>query len=170
MYSIDVFQAERHTAGSDYGLTLAGFVRVSSVCSTTCGDGIVAGSEACDNGTNNHRRRPPTARGCTTSCTLAPYCGDDDVQAKDGEQCDDGTNLATYGGTSSMVCGPGCKYAPYCGDGQVQNRTGEVRQWGQQRRRVLGPVRGRDLHEHLQPRAVLRRRASRTAPSSATTA
>ena len=117
----DVFQAERHPTGSDYGLTLAGFDRVSSVCTTTCGDGIAAGTEACDNGKNN--QPPSTAYGvgvCTTSCTLAPYCGDDVVQAADGEQCDDGTNLATYGGTSSTVCGPGCKYAPYCGDGQVQ--------------------------------------------------
>jgi fibro-slime domain-containing protein len=122
LYSIDVFQAERHPTGSDYGLTLAGFVRVSSVCTTTCGDGIVAGSEQCDNGANNEP--PATAYGtgaCTTSCTLAPFCGDDIVQSQDGEQCDDGTNLATYGGTSSMVCGPGCKYAPYCGDGQVQS-------------------------------------------------
>jgi fibro-slime domain-containing protein len=122
LYSIDVFQAERHPTGSDYGLTIAGFVRVSSVCKTTCGDDIVAGTEQCDNGTNN--QPPATAYGagvCTTMCTLAPYCGDDIVQTQDGEQCDDGTNLATYGGASSMVCGPGCKYAPYCGDGKVQN-------------------------------------------------
>ena len=67
---------------------------------------------------------PATAYGagvCTTSCTLAPYCGDDIVQAADGEACDNGTNLATYGGTSATVCGPNCQYVPYCGDGTVQN-------------------------------------------------
>jgi fibro-slime domain-containing protein len=45
MYSIDVFQAERHTCGSTYQLTLGGFVHAVSVCQTTCGDGIVAGTE-----------------------------------------------------------------------------------------------------------------------------
>jgi fibro-slime domain-containing protein len=121
LYSIDVFQAERHPTGSDYGLTLAGFVRVSSVCKTTCGDGIAAGTEQCDNGTKN--QPPATAYGagvCTTSCTLAPYCGDDVVQTPNGEQCDNGSNMAAYGGSSSMVCGPGCRFAPYCGDGTVQ--------------------------------------------------
>ena len=33
MYSIDVFQAERHTSASTYQLTLAGFSRTVSVCS-----------------------------------------------------------------------------------------------------------------------------------------
>jgi fibro-slime domain-containing protein len=122
LYSIDVFQAERHPTGSDYGLTIAGFVRSLSVCTTTCGDGTVAGTEQCDNGSQN--QNPATAYGagvCTTNCTWAPYCGDDIVQTADGEQCDNGSNLATYGGSSSMVCGPGCKFAPYCGDGKVQN-------------------------------------------------
>ncbi len=122
LYSIDVFQAERHPTGSDYGLTLAGFVRIESVCKTTCGDGVTAGTEQCDNGTNNVA--PATAYGagvCTTNCTLAPFCGDGHVQASDGEQCDNGSNLATYGGSSSTVCGAGCKYVGYCGDGTVQN-------------------------------------------------
>jgi fibro-slime domain-containing protein len=110
MYSIDMFQAERHTCASTYKLTLAGFVHTVSQCATVCGDGIVAGSEQCDNGVNNGSYGT-----CNANCTLAPYCGDDKVQ-NPPEQCDDGTNQATYGG-SSQECGPGCKIAPYCGDG-----------------------------------------------------
>jgi fibro-slime domain-containing protein len=109
MYSIDMFQAERHTCASTYKLTLAGFVHTTSQCATVCGDGIVAGAEQCDNGVNNG-----AYGGCNADCTLAPYCGDDKVQTPP-EQCDDGSNLATYGGTS-QECGPGCKWAPYCGD------------------------------------------------------
>ena len=121
-YSIDLFQAERHTCGSDYSLTLGGFAHVISQCHAVCGDGMVAGSEQCDTGMSN--APPATAYGkgvCTTDCRLAPYCGDATVQAQFGEQCDDGTNLATYGGSNPHVCGPGCKWAPYCGDGVVQN-------------------------------------------------
>ena len=110
MYSIDVFQAERHTCGSTYQLTLGGFVHTVSQCKTTCGDGVVAGSEQCDNGTNNGAYGT-----CNSDCTLAPYCGDAKVQ-NPPEQCDDGSNQATYGGTNEE-CGPGCKWAPYCGDG-----------------------------------------------------
>ena len=121
-YSIDLFQAEQHTCGSDYSLTLSGFAHVISQCHAICGDGIVAGSEQCDTGTKNVS--PATAYGpgvCTTDCRLAPSCGDAVVQAQFGEQCDDGTNLATYGGSNPHVCGPGCKWAPYCGDGVVQS-------------------------------------------------
>jgi fibro-slime domain-containing protein len=109
-YSIDMFQAERHTCASTYLLTLGGFVHTTSQCMTICGDGIVAGTEQCDNGTNNG-----TYGTCNADCTLAPYCGDDKVQTPP-EQCDNGSNLATYGGTTEE-CGPGCKWAPYCGDG-----------------------------------------------------
>jgi len=110
MYSIDMFQAERHTCASTYKLTLAGFVHTTSQCATVCGDGIVAGAEGCDNGVNNG-----SYGGCNADCTRAAYCGDDTVQTPP-EQCDDGSNEATYGGTKEE-CGPGCKWAPYCGDG-----------------------------------------------------
>jgi fibro-slime domain-containing protein len=110
MYSIDMFQAERHTCASTYLLTLGGFVHTVSQCATVCGDGIVAGNEQCDNGTNNGSYGT-----CNPDCTLAPYCGDDKVE-NPPEQCDNGSNLATYGGTMEE-CGPGCKWAPYCGDG-----------------------------------------------------
>jgi fibro-slime domain-containing protein len=125
-YSIDVFQAERLTCGSDYGLTLSGFTHVVSQCRPICGDHIVTGDEQCDTGADNSPSATAYGKGlCTTDCRLAPYCGDATVEAQLGEQCDDGTNLATYGGTNPHVCGPGCKWAPYCGDGMVQSQFGE---------------------------------------------
>jgi fibro-slime domain-containing protein len=119
-YSIDVFQAEQHVCRSTYNLTLSNFVHIVSTCQSVCGDGVVAGHEQCDTGTNNVAPAGAYGKGvCTTNCTLAPYCGDGDVDAQAGEQCDDGTNLATYGGSVATACGVGCKYAPYCGDGIV---------------------------------------------------
>ncbi|MDP9002377.1 MAG: fibro-slime domain-containing protein, partial [Myxococcota bacterium] len=121
-YSVDLFQAERHTCASNYAVGLSGFVHTISQCHATCGDGVVAGTEQCDSASANVPAATAYGRGiCTTDCTLAPYCDDAVVQPQFGEQCDDGTNLATYGGSSSMVCGPGCKWAPYCGDGTVQS-------------------------------------------------
>jgi fibro-slime domain-containing protein len=121
-YSIDVFQAEQHVCRSTYNLTLSNFAHVVSTCQSVCGDGIVAGAEQCDSGPNNVPVATAYGKGvCTTSCTVAPSCGDSVVEPQFGEQCDDGTNLAPYGGTSSTVCGPGCKFAPYCGDGILQS-------------------------------------------------
>jgi fibro-slime domain-containing protein len=115
MYSIDLFQAERHTCASTYKLTLSGFVHTVSSCASTCGDGIVAGAEVCDDGKNDG-----TYGGCMPGCLArAPYCGNGTLQSPP-EQCDDGTNLVTYGGATKS-CGPGCKFAPYCGDGVTTN-------------------------------------------------
>jgi len=121
-YSIDLFQAERHVCRSTYALTLSGFVHTISQCQSTCGDGVVAGTEKCDNGAKNVATAMAYGPGvCTTDCTPAPSCGDAVVEAQFGEQCDDGTNLATYGVKNAMVCGPGCQWAPYCGDGVAQS-------------------------------------------------
>jgi len=115
MYSIDMFQADRHTSRSTYLLTLAGFVHTVSQCAPICGDGIVEGNEVCDDGVNNG-----AYGGCLPVCGgRAPFCGDA-VVTSPPEACDDGTNLATYGGTQ-RVCGPGCKFAPFCGDGVTSN-------------------------------------------------
>lgn len=91
-YSIDLFQAERHTCGSTYSLTLGGFVHTITQCKVVCGDGIAAGTEQCDNGTNNvPASSNPYGRGvCTDMCMLAPYCGDGIVQPQFGEKCDGG--------------------------------------------------------------------------------
>ena len=110
MYSIDVFQAERHTSASSYRLTLAGFTRSTSVCSSRCGDGIVAGTEGCDDGVNDG-----AYGGCLPDCSArAPYCGDG--QVSNGEQCDDGAghNTGGYG-----TCNPNCTLGDRCGDGVV---------------------------------------------------
>ncbi len=115
MYSIDMFQAERHTCASTYKLTLSGFVHTVSQCAPICGDGIVEGNEVCDDGVNNG-----AYGGCLPGCTgRAPFCGDK-VVTSPPETCDDGTNLATYGGTQRL-CGPGCTFAPFCGDGVTSN-------------------------------------------------
>jgi fibro-slime domain-containing protein len=133
-YSIDVFQAERHVTGSDYTLSLQGFLHQESVCSSICGDGIVVAGEACDLGSHiNGTMTPCTTPGigncisnntgsgtaygsCSADCKVrGPFCGNHIVDGT--EQCDDGTNLTTYGGLSSTACAPGCIFAPYCGDG-----------------------------------------------------
>ena len=115
MYSIDMFQAERHTTQSTYKLTLSGFTHTVSTCSPICGDGVVEGNEVCDIPPNNG-----AYGGCMPGCMArAPFCGDT-VVTTPPETCDDGTNLATYGG-AMKVCGPGCVFAPYCGDGTASN-------------------------------------------------
>ena len=115
IYEIVVLQAERHTSGSNYTLTISNFDNSTSVCTTTCGDGIVAGDELCDDGVNDGQYG-----GCTATCTRGPSCGDGVLQPLDGEQCDDGVNLSPYGG-----CAPGCKLGSTCGDGVVDSLFGE---------------------------------------------
>ena len=99
-----------------------------STCSTTCGDGIVAGAEACDDGGTSG------GDGCSASCTVetgygctgspsscSPVCGDGLILG--GEACDDGN--ASGGDGCSAVCqvetGYGCTGQPsscdtICGD------------------------------------------------------
>jgi fibro-slime domain-containing protein len=120
VYEIVVFQAERHTQGSQYILTLGKFSATRSVCKSVCGDGIVTPNEACDLGAAKNTGAYGT---CNTDCTLPPRCGDAIVQAN--EDCDDGINLSTYGGTGKK-CGPGCKWASYCGDSTVDGANGEA--------------------------------------------
>ncbi len=121
VYEIVVFQAERHTSASAYRLTLSNFTAIRSSCNTVCGDGVVAGAEACDLGTAGNTGAYGT---CNANCTLPPRCGDGMVQTPP-EQCDDGVNLSTYGG-ANKVCAPGCLLAPYCGDGKVDSARGEA--------------------------------------------
>jgi fibro-slime domain-containing protein len=120
VYEIALFQAERKQTRSSYKLTVGQFNRTHTVCKDRCGDGIVNGSEACDNGAAN---ADDAYGGCTTQCTVGPYCGDGNVDTAYGEECDDGFNQTVYGQTKG--CGPGCRTVPYCGDGKVDSLFGE---------------------------------------------
>jgi cysteine-rich repeat protein len=91
-----------------------------SVCSTWCGDGLVAGDELCDD--QNHSLNDACPSGEGGSCVPA-YCGDGFVWNVDGlEACDDGnsesgdgcsalcaieTNWACTGEPSVCSCMPG---------------------------------------------------------------
>jgi fibro-slime domain-containing protein len=116
MYDIVVFQAERHTTGSNYQLTLDGFEHDISSCVTKCGDGIVAGNEVCDDGKNDG-----SYGGCMPGClSRGPYCGDNKLQSPP-EACDNGVNSVTGYGNNTPQCAPNCQIAPYCGDGVTSN-------------------------------------------------
>jgi fibro-slime domain-containing protein len=115
VYEIVVFQAERHPTGSNYQLTLDGFLAPRSFCTTTCGDDEVGGPELCDDGPG----MPASGYDvCLSNCTFQ-FCGDGDAQGP--EDCDDGTNGTTYGTGLETDCAPGCTWAPYCGDGIRQS-------------------------------------------------
>ncbi|MCY1054484.1 DUF4215 domain-containing protein [Nannocystis sp. SCPEA4] len=75
----------------------------TEVVPAVCGDGVVAGDEACDDGNDDE------LDGCKSDCT-ATFCGDGVVQA--GESCDDGND------DDADDCAR-CKPAA-CGDGFVQ--------------------------------------------------
>ncbi len=119
-YEIVVFQAERRQSRSSYKLTLGQFNRTHTLCTPKCGDGIINGTEICDNGPDNS---DTAYGGCTATCTRGPYCGDGKVDTAFGEECDDGINVATYGQAGG--CAPGCKNAHYCGDGNIDSLYGE---------------------------------------------
>lgn len=123
VYEIALFHAEREQSGSNFKLTLRGFQKRKSVCSSVCGDNIKTRDEQCDLGAQN--ANPAPYGGCSTSCTLGGYCGDRTTQ-NPPEVCDDGVNSTVYTpAQSSTACGPSCARPDYCGDGQVQGAYGE---------------------------------------------
>ena len=81
-----------------------------------CGDGIVNGEEACDDGAEANDGH---YGGCNEDCTLASYCGDGVVNEE--EACDKGTeaNIGGYNG-----CKADCTLDEHCGDG-VKNGSEE---------------------------------------------
>jgi len=110
VYEIVIFQAERHPTGSNYQLTLDGFIAPRSNCYTDCGDGIRGGTEMCDQG----RNMPASGYGvCLDDCTFE-FCGDGVVSG--GEVCDNRVNSDLYG----AGCAPGCVAPARCGDGVLQ--------------------------------------------------
>ncbi|MGC4088058.1 MAG: DUF4215 domain-containing protein [Polyangiaceae bacterium] len=121
LYEIALFHAERHSAGSNFKLTLTGFAPTYSVCTPTCGDGVVVPPEQCDLGA---AMNTGAYAGCTAECRRGPFCGDKLLQAG-SEACDDGVNLTTYGTQGSPACAPGCVLSGYCGDGKIDGLFGE---------------------------------------------
>ncbi len=114
VYELIVFHAERHCCGSNFQLTLSGFVSQASSCSPTCGDGVVTRFELCDDG-------PGMNTGAYGHCGMdclsrGPFCGDMIVEPG-SEACDAGIddNDGRYGG-----CNPDCTAGPRCGDGVRQ--------------------------------------------------
>lgn len=112
VYEIVVFQAERKFSGSSYRLTLAGFNTNPSICTSTCGDGLLASSEECDDGVNDGGYGE-----CQPGCMLGSFCGDGVPDS--GEECDNGLNLSGWNDTTPTACAPGCVLPSYCGDGEV---------------------------------------------------
>jgi fibro-slime domain-containing protein len=96
MYEFVLFQAERNRTQSNYKLTIRGFQREKTTCTSVCGDGVKTKFEACDDGTNTGGYGK-----CGPGCTLGPRCGDGVLQADQGEECDDG-NLNERDGCSSL--------------------------------------------------------------------
>src|SRR3989344_7195109 len=94
-----------------------------SICVTTCGDQIRAGSEICDTGGNSAT--------CDSDCT-APSCGDQFLNTLAAEACDSGANNGVEGycnasctGTVDIVCGNGLVGgAEECDDGDTQSGDG----------------------------------------------
>lgn len=83
-----------------------------------CGDGVIEGSELCDDGFAANKPENPCTKGCTPA-----RCGDGYVQASNHETCDDGdfnVEIAGYG-----QCSTTCTRSAWCGDGIVQSEAGE---------------------------------------------
>ncbi len=95
-YEVVMFQAERNQCGSNFKVTLKDFNRPKSTCASTCGDGIVASDEVCDDGKNDG-----TYGGCMPGCKArGPFCGDGKLDP--GEDCDDGN--ADNGDSCTTTC------------------------------------------------------------------
>ena len=121
LYEIALFHAERHSAASNFKLTLTGFAPTASTCSPMCGDSVVVPPEQCDLGTEMNTG---AYNGCTAQCQRGPSCGDGMLQAEQ-EQCDDGVNLTLYGASGVPGCAPGCVVSGFCGDAKLDGIFGE---------------------------------------------
>jgi cysteine-rich repeat protein len=84
-----------------------------------CGDGVVNGTEECDNGKNDDDYG--STSGCAPGCKLPARCGDGIVQKDYGEVCDDGSKNAasTDPNVAYGKCMSNCKVGGWCGDGVV---------------------------------------------------
>jgi fibro-slime domain-containing protein len=118
VFEMVVFNTERHTTQSNFLLELTNFVKRRSVCTSTCGDGVVASNEVCDLGPGMNNGG---YNGCLNCTALGPYCGDN-MTAPTFEECDDGTNDDVYGMSG---CDPMCQSPGFCGDGIRQQEGNE---------------------------------------------
>lgn len=125
LYEIVLFHAERHTSGSNFRLTLDGFLAPRSYCKPNCGDGKLLPGEVCDDGedeninTDDGDDSNDTTGRCNDTCNRRAYCGDGELNI--GEVCDNGVNLDVYLVSSDpSACAPGCVLPPSCGDSEVQ--------------------------------------------------
>lgn len=107
IYPIHIFQAERCTGSSTFQLTLAGFVNMGeSTCTTTCGDGIVAGAEQCD--IEGHTNDDTAIQEGCVECKFKPYCGNKKIETGEGcdtDEVDAATGSAWCVGCQIQTCG-----------------------------------------------------------------
>jgi serine protease len=75
-----------------------------------CGDGIRAGTEACDDG------NAVSGDGCSADCSSKEICGNGIVDESKGETCDDGNTVSGDG------CRFDCSGEESCGDGHKDAR------------------------------------------------
>ena len=99
IYEAAVFQAERHTTGSNYQLTLTNFITRRTECVDLCGNNFVDPGEQCDDGVNNGGYNE-----CDVGCFRGARCGDGTID-RPMEACDDG-NTAD-GDTCPATCKAG---------------------------------------------------------------
>ncbi|MBO4351345.1 MAG: DUF4215 domain-containing protein, partial [Proteobacteria bacterium] len=85
LYELKVFHAEREASGSNFKLTLDGFINPTKVtCSSSCGDGITTSSEQCD----ISDATAANALGCVNCLWNKSVCGNGRIEGN--EACDTG--------------------------------------------------------------------------------
>lgn len=87
-----------------------------------CGDGIINGGEACDDGAALNGQYGK----CNLTCTGTTYCGDGVTQSSH-EVCDPGSLFFTeYAIKESESCTSSCVIGKYCGDSVTDSADGEL--------------------------------------------
>ncbi len=127
LYDLNFFQAERCDSGSQYQLTLDGFLKTgksqcscpenSTICSNKCGknNGQVDAGEECDcdsNGVCRDSSRQVVK--CLARYCKISRCGDGIIDPDNDEECDQGSK----NGSATGYCTSLCKFQK-CGDGEV---------------------------------------------------
>ncbi len=104
-------------------------MRCPSQCNA-CGDGVVFGDEACDNGPQNQTYWPggAPADACSEACDLVfQRCGD--AIQNPAEACDNGTNndpAHTPTPPAADACAQNCLAVRFCGDATLDAADGET--------------------------------------------